>query len=149
LTEGRPLMEYLTHDPIDRFTWYRQAADARDGASVEFLGLVRGTEGDQPIAALSYETYEPMAERMIGKFVEEAEARWDLHQVLVQHRVGTVAVGEIAVLIGIAASHREQAFEACRFLIDAIKRDVPIWKTAIGINGAIVEVACAHGHQAQ
>ena len=83
---------------------------------------------------------------MIGKLIEEAKARWGIHQVLVQHRVGKVAVGEIAVLIGVAAPHREQVFEACRFLIDAIKRDVPIWKTAIGIDGTVAEVTCVHGN---
>lgn len=126
---SRLTMDYLTRDRIDRFAWQQQAVDLRDGASVEFLGIVRGTEADHPIAALRYEAYEPMADRMIGRLIEEAKARWGLHQVLVRHRVGTVPVGEVAVLIGVAAAHREQAFEACRFLIEAIKRDVPIWKT--------------------
>ena len=138
-------MSYLTHDPIDGLAWHRQAADARDGAFVEFLGMVRGEEGGRPISHLDYAAYEPMAERMIGRLIEEAKERWGLHQVLVQHRVGTVAVGEVAVLIGVAAPHREQAFEACRFLIEAIKRDVPIWKTAVDTNGAVVEVICGHG----
>lgn len=139
-------MSYLTHDLIDRCAWRRQTVDARDGACVEFLGLVRGTEGDQSIAALEYEAYAPMADRMIGKLIEEATARWGLHEVLVRHRVGTVAVGEIAVLIGVAAPHREQAFEACRFLIDAIKRDVPIWKTAVGQDGRRLQATmCVDG----
>jgi molybdopterin synthase catalytic subunit len=139
-------MGYLTHDPIDVSAWHRQTVDARDGASVEFLGLVRGAEDDQPIAALNYEAYAPMAEQMIGKLIEEAKARWGLHQVFVRHRVGTVGVGEIAVLIGVAAPHREQAFEACRFLIDAIKRDVPIWKTAVSQDGRRLHPTCADGH---
>ena len=139
-------MDYLTHDLIDRVAWHRQTVDASDGASVEFLGLVRGTEGDQPIAALDYEAYEPMAEQMIGGLIEEAKARWGLREVFVRHRVGTVGVGEIAVLIGVAAPHREQAFEACRFLIDAIKRDVPIWKTAVSQDGRRLQPTCADGH---
>jgi molybdopterin synthase catalytic subunit len=138
-------MNSLTRDPIDRFAWQRQAVDPRDGASVEFLGLVRGTEADQPLASLDYEAYEPMADRMIGQLIEEARARWGLHQVLVQHRVGAVSVGEVAVLLGVAAPHREQAFEACRFLIDAIKRDVPIWKTAIGAVGQLLQPTGTHG----
>jgi len=136
-------MEHLTRHRIEAKEWHR-SLDPRDGASVEFLGMVRGTEADHPIASLDYEAYEPMAERMIGTLIEEAKARWGLHQVLVQHRVGTVAVGEVAVLIGVAAPHREQAFKACQFLIDAIKRDVPIWKTAVGAASAAIESWC-HG----
>lgn len=138
-------MGYLTREPIDLGAWHKLAIDARDGASVEFLGIVRGEEHGQAIRHLDYEAYEPMADRMLGKLIEEAEARWGLRQVLVQHRVGTVAVGEIAVLIGVAAPHREQAFEACRFLIDAIKRDAPIWKRASDIGGTVTEVTCGHG----
>jgi molybdopterin synthase catalytic subunit len=138
-------MSYLTRDRIDRSAWRRQAGDARDGACVEFLGVVRGAEGDQPIAALDYEAYAPMAERMIGRLVEEAKARWGIREALIQHRVGTVAVGEVAVLIGVAAPHREQAFAACRFLIDAIKRDVPMWKTAVAQDGGKRQPLCADG----
>jgi molybdopterin synthase catalytic subunit len=139
-------MPYLTHDRIDRLAWHRQTGDARDGAAVEFLGVVRGTEGDHPIAALGYEAYVPMAEQMIGRLIEEATVRWGLHQAFVQHHVGMVGVGEIAVLIGVAAPHREQAFEACRFLIDGIKRDVPIWKTAVTQGGRRLQPTCADGH---
>lgn len=124
-------MTYLTHELVDPLTWQRRALDCRDGASLEFLGIVRGIESGQPIASLTYEAYEPMAERLIEALIEEATARWGLHQALVQHRVGTVAAGEVAVLIGVRAAHRHEAFEACRFLIDAIKRDVPIWKATV------------------
>lgn len=121
-------MIYLTREPIDLKEWHRLAIDTRDGASAEFLGIVRGNEGDQPIVYLDYEAYEPMAERVIERLVKQARAQWPLHAVCVRHRVGRVAVGEVAVLIGVRASHRDEAFEACRFLIDAIKRDVPMWK---------------------
>lgn len=121
---------YLTSKPIAIDEWHAAAVDERDGASVEFLGIVRGQEGGQTIAYLDYEVYEPMAERLIAQCIEEARTRWSLHQVYIRHRVGRVAVGEVAVLIGVQAPHREQAFEACQFLIDAIKRDVPIWKSS-------------------
>lgn len=95
---------------------------------MEFRGLVRGDEGGRPVAFLEYEAYEPMAERFIARLVDEANARWPLHEVFVRHRVGRVAAGGIAVLIAVRSTHRQEAFEACGFLIDAIKRDVPIWK---------------------
>ncbi|MBI4343299.1 MAG: molybdenum cofactor biosynthesis protein MoaE [Candidatus Omnitrophica bacterium] len=122
-------MVFLTHQPIDASTWHHDAADERDGASVEFIGIVRREEDGRPLSALDYEAYEPMAERVISRLVEQAQQRWPLHAVCVRHRVGRVAVGEVAVLIGVRAPHRHEAFEACRFLIEAIKRDVPIWKT--------------------
>ena len=120
---------FLTRQPIEVAEWRGRVVDRRDGASVEFLGIVRGEEALQPVAYLTYETYEPMAERVIAQLVRQAQERWSAHHIYVRHRVGCVAVGEIAVLIGVQAPHRDQAFEACRFLIDAIKRDAPIWKT--------------------
>jgi molybdopterin synthase catalytic subunit len=124
-------MSYLTREPIDVTEWRRGAADGRAGASVEFLGIVRGEEEAHPIAGLDYEAYEPMAERLIGQLIERAKQRWPLLDVTVVHRLGRVAVGEAAVFIGVRAPHREEAFEACRFLIDELKRDVPIWKVAV------------------
>lgn len=125
-------MQYLTSKPIDVSEWHREAVDQRDGASVEFLGIVRGEEDGQPISALDYEAYEPMAERLIAQLVEEAARRWPLHRVVVRHRLGRVPVGQVAVLIGVQAPHRTEAFAACRFLLETIKQDAPIWKTAIG-----------------
>ena len=124
-------MPYLTHDPIDACDRHRQAPDAADGASLEFTGIVRGDDGGTCVEGLQYEAYEPMAERLIARYVEQATLRWALHQAHVTHRVGAVPAGALAVLIGIRASHRDQAFEACRFLIEAIKRDVPIWKRVL------------------
>ena len=129
-------MRHLTSNPIDVAGWHRDAADARDGASVEFLGVVRGDEAGQPVAHLDYDAYEPMAERVIARLIDDATLRWPVHRVVVRHRLGRVAVGEVAVLIGVQAPHRDAAFEACRFLIDALKRDVPIWKTAVRLDGS-------------
>ena len=119
---------YLTWEPIDVEAWHRLAIDQRDGATVEFLGIVRGQEDGRPIPWLDYEAYAPMAERVIEQAMTQATSRWSLHQVYVRHRVGRVAVGDVAVLIGVAAPHRAEAFAACQFLIDTIKRDAPIWK---------------------
>ena len=121
-------MVFLTHEPIRPDEWHQLAVDPRDGASVEFLGIVRGQEDGHPIECLEYEAYEPMVERLITRLVDQAAARWPLHRVYVRHRLGRVAVGEVAVVIGVQSPHRDEAFAACRFLIDAIKRDVPIWK---------------------
>ncbi|MBI4354312.1 MAG: molybdenum cofactor biosynthesis protein MoaE [Candidatus Omnitrophica bacterium] len=124
-------MTYLTCDPIVVNDAPRERLDTDAGASVEFLGIVRGHEEGRPLASLDYEAYEPMAQRLLARLIEDAKERWALHEVTVGHRLGRVAVGEIAVLIRVRAAHRQEAFEACRFLIDAIKQDVPIWKRPI------------------
>lgn len=133
-------MTYLTRDPIPLAAWRRLDRDARDGASVEFLGMVRGSEGDRAIAALEYKAYEPMAERVIGRLVEEAKARWGLHRVAVRHRIGRVEVGGLAVLIGVQAPHRAEAFAACRFLLEQVKAHAPIWKHAETVEELHVHV---------
>ena len=130
-------MEYLTQDPINLDEWHRQAVDARDGASVEFLGMVRGRDNGQEVPFLEYEAYVPMAEQKIAALIEEAQKKWPLHKVYIRHRIGRVAVGEMGVMIGVQAPHREEAFEACRFLIDSIKKDVPIWKSERPIVAAL------------
>ena len=122
-------MEYLTRDPIDLEGWHRQTVHATDGASVEFLGIVRGDDQGRPVEYLEYEAYEPMAEQTIAALIEGAKKKWSLHRVYVCHRLGRVNAGEVSVAIGVQTPHREEAFEACRFLIDTIKKEVPIWKT--------------------
>lgn len=121
-------MGYLTEEKIERAA-APDGFDPLDGAAVEFQGIVRGVEQDQPIEALLYEAYIPMAEQVIGQWVAQAKRRWPLHRVDVVHRVGTVGVGEISVRIAVQSPHRDEAFAACRFLIDQIKAEAPIWKT--------------------
>lgn len=124
-------MGYLTRATIVQSPRSQEPFDLQDGASVEFLGVVRGEEHGFPIDALEYEAYEPMAETVIGRLVEAARRSWPLHRVEVCHRVGRVPVGEVSVLVRVHAPHRDQAFAACRFLIDQIKGDAPIWKQAL------------------
>jgi molybdopterin synthase catalytic subunit len=124
-------MTYLTADPIVVDEAPHERLDADVGASVEFLGIVRGHEEGRPVAGLDYEAYEPMAHRLLARLLEHAKQRWPLLEVTVRHRLGRVAAGEVAVLIRVRAAHRHEAFEACHFLIDTIKESVPIWKRAI------------------
>ena len=139
------MMSFLTRDPIRPDEWRQLAVDPRDGASVEFQGLVRREEGGTPITCLEYETYAPMAERVIARLIEQARQRWPVHQVCVQHRFGRVPVGQLALFVGVRAAHRREAFDACQFLVDEIKREPPIWKTAISTDGARLHAPCVHG----
>lgn len=99
------------------------------GAVVVFLGVVRNAEEGAPIAALDYEAFIPMAEHQFGRLFDELERRWPaLESVRLQHRIGTVPAGEPSLWVELTAPHRGEAFAACQWLIDEMKRVVPIWK---------------------
>lgn len=98
------------------------------GAAVYFAGVVRGVEADQPITAIDYEAFAPMAEHQFGKLFDEMERRWPIESVRLIHRTGVVNVNEPSLWVEVIAPHREEAFAACQWLIDEMKRVVPIWK---------------------
>ncbi|MBC8040535.1 MAG: molybdenum cofactor biosynthesis protein MoaE [Opitutaceae bacterium] len=99
------------------------------GALATFTGLVRGSENDQPISALVYEAYQPMAETVTHRILTELSLTHPCHSVLVQHRIGTVPVGSAAIHITVQAKHRAPAFALLAAFMDRLKQDVPIWKT--------------------
>jgi molybdopterin synthase catalytic subunit len=98
------------------------------GAVVSFSGVCRGSEGGEPIAALTLEHYPGMAEAEIARHVETAECRWSLMGVTVIHRHGRITPGEDIVLVLTASSHRHDAFAAAEFLMDYLKTQAPFWK---------------------
>jgi molybdopterin synthase catalytic subunit len=113
-------------------------ADVRSpgcGGVVTFTGVVRDHSRGQSIEHLEYEAYEPMAEAEMRRIADEVRARWPETRVAMTHRVGRLEIGEPAVMIAVAAPHRAEAFEACRFAIDALKQSVPIWKKEFGVEG--------------
>jgi molybdopterin synthase catalytic subunit len=99
------------------------------GAVATFTGTVRGSENDHPISALVYEAYQPMAETITHRILTELAAEHPCHSVFVQHRTGTVPVGEAAIHIAVQAKHRAPAFALLAAFMDRLKQDVPIWKT--------------------
>lgn len=98
------------------------------GAVLTFLGVVRGTEGDEPIEGIEYEAFVQMVEHQFKLLFDEIENRWPVHSVRLVHRLGLVAQGEPSLWVEVLAPHRGEAFAACQFLIDEMKRVVPIWK---------------------
>jgi molybdopterin synthase catalytic subunit len=102
------------------------------GAAVYFLGVVRGTEEEAAISAIEYEAFGHMAEHQFNLLFDEMEKRWPLESVRLVHRLGVVKVGEPLLWVEAIAPHRGEAFAACQWLIDEMKRVVPIWKKAIG-----------------
>jgi molybdopterin synthase catalytic subunit len=100
----------------------------RDGAVALFLGTVRAHNRGRRVLHLEYEAYTEMAESEMTKLAREAERRFDVSSVSLVHRTGRLEIGEPSVAVVVAAPHRAAAFDACRFVIDELKRTVPIWK---------------------
>ncbi len=98
------------------------------GAVIYFLGMVREQEADKTIAALEYEAFQKMAIHQFGKIFDQIATRWPVESVRLVHRVGTVEVSEPSLWVEVTAPHRAEAFLACQYLIDEMKKVVPIWK---------------------
>jgi len=127
----------LTSDPIPSREIIESIKHPSDGAIAVFEGVVRDNSRGRRTLYLDYEGYEQMAVRKIEELVASARARFDIRDALIVHRVGRVVVGETSVLIVVASAHRAAAFDACRWLIDTLKRTVPIWKKEFFEDGAV------------
>ena len=126
---GGSLTSGLTEGPIDVAALETAVAERRHGALVTFVGRARDHADDgRVVLELEYEVFEEMAAAVLAEIVEEAEGRWPECAVAVIHRTGVVPIGEAAVAIVSAAPHRSEAYEANRFVIEAIKERLPIWK---------------------
>ena len=123
----------ITTGPIDEAALVRRRSisDAM-GAVVCFLGVVRATEENAPISAIEYEAFQKMAEHQFNLLFDEMEKRWPAESVRLVHRVGVVKVNEPSLWVEVVAPHRGEAFAACQWLIDEMKRVVPIWKKPLG-----------------
>jgi molybdopterin synthase catalytic subunit len=106
------------------------------GAVVTFVGRVRGDSRGRSVEKLEYDAYPEMAELVFERIAREIRAEFDIVDIAIHHRVGTLAVGEISVVIAVSAAHRPAAFDACRHAIDALKRIAPIWKKEFAADGA-------------
>lgn len=111
-------------------------SDPGAGGVATFTGLVRAHSRGRAVARLEYEAYVPMAEKVFHELCDEIEAELPGVRLAVEHRVGTLAVGDVAVTIAAAAPHRGEAFRACQAMIDRLKERAPIWKKETGPDGA-------------
>jgi molybdopterin synthase catalytic subunit len=122
----------ITRDPIDEAALLRQRKTSSGmGAVIYFLGIVRGIEGTEAISAIDYEAFEKMAGHQFNLLFDGMAKRWPIESVRLVHRIGSVAVGEPSLWVEVVAPHRGEAFAACQWLIDEMKRVVPIWKRPV------------------
>lgn len=131
--------------PIDIAALERAASSPAAGALVTFAGTTRQTNAGRQVMRLEYEAYEPMALREMHKLAREAANRWPIVRIAIAHRIGVVEIGETSVAIAVAAAHRAEAFEACRFAIDRLKEVVPIWKKE-HFEGGEIWIGCQTSH---
>ncbi|MCK5119603.1 MAG: molybdenum cofactor biosynthesis protein MoaE [Candidatus Latescibacteria bacterium] len=108
--------------------------DEKAGCVLTFIGCVRDHTDGKRVLALEYEAFKEMAERKLSEIGAEIAQRWGLDKVSIVHRTGHLKIGETSVVIAVAAPHRAEAFDACRYAIDRIKEIVPIWKKEIYEN---------------
>lgn len=122
----------ITSEPINETALLaeRKMSDGM-GALVYFLGVVRGSEDGKVIRAIEYEAFQKMAEHQFSLLFDQIERRWPVESVRLIHRVGVVKVNEPSLWVEVVAPHRGEAFAACQWLIDEMKRVVPIWKKPV------------------
>ena len=127
----------LVREPIDAESALAALKQGEDGAVVAFDGIVRNNTRGRKTLCLVYEAYEEMALAEMQLLAQQAVANHGVRQVTMVHRLGRLTVGETSVFIAVASAHRAQAFEACRWLIDMLKKTVPIWKKEHFEDGAV------------
>ncbi|MFC6647028.1 molybdenum cofactor biosynthesis protein MoaE [Granulicella cerasi] len=127
----------LTREPIVIAEVVAAFAHSADGAMVTFDGVVRNNTRGRQTLHLDYEAYEEMAVNEMRKLRAEAMARFGVREVAIVHRLGRLVIGETSVLIVVFSAHRGPAFEASRFVIDTLKKTVPIWKREQFVDGAV------------
>jgi molybdopterin synthase catalytic subunit len=127
----------LVDNTIDADALIRQVRTGADGAIVTFDGCVRNQSHGRRTLYLDYEAYESMALAKMREIAAEARTKFPIDRVAIAHRLGRLDIGETSVFIAVSAPHRAAAFDACRHIIDTLKRSVPIWKKEYFEDGAV------------
>lgn len=127
----------ITKNKIDVASLIATVSDEGAGATDVFIGTTRNKTSGKPVIKLDFEAYEPMAIKEIQKIVDRAKEQWPILKYAVSHRVGIVEIGEEAVVIAVSTPHRQAAFESCKFIIDELKKSVPIWKKEMFEDGDV------------
>ena len=129
-------MSFLTRSPIQLPGLIAEVSGPDRGGVASFLGTVRDHHQGRAVRGLEYSAYDQMAEAVCGEILLEAAARWPV-RVTLRPRLGDLAIGEVAVAVVAAGGHRDDAFAACRYVIEELKRRVPIWKRETFVDGTV------------
>jgi molybdopterin synthase catalytic subunit len=127
----------ITFAPLSLAEVYALADHPANGAVVVMSGTVRNQTEGRPVVALEYQAYEPMALKVFEQIAAEIRAQWpQVNQVVIHHRTGRLQIGEVSVLVAVGCPHRSEAFAACRYAIDTLKHNAPIWKKEHWADGS-------------
>ncbi|HJR67552.1 MAG TPA: molybdenum cofactor biosynthesis protein MoaE [Gemmatimonadaceae bacterium] len=125
----------VVRTPLDAGALLAEVASPANGASIVFVGTVREVNEGRAVSGIEYTAYETMAVRELEAIVTEAVSRFGANDVVVEHRIGRLGLGEASVVIAVAHPHRAEAYAASRFVIEELKRRVPIWKREEYVDG--------------
>jgi molybdopterin synthase catalytic subunit len=134
---GKPAHVAIVRETINTQRVLSAIKHPEDGAAVVFEGVVRNQTRGRRTLCLDYEAYEEMALKQLEALAEQALGQFQVRDVAIVHRLGRLEIGETSVLVVVASAHRAAAFDACRWLIDTLKRTVPIWKKEYFQDGAV------------
>lgn len=135
-------MMKITDQPISPDQLRDDLVDAAAGAYASFEGWIRNVNEGQPVLRLEYEAYEPLAASEGQQVLDEALAKFSVLHARCVHRTGLLEIGECAVWVGVSSGHRDEAFKACRYIIDEVKIRLPIWKKEHYVGGKSEWVNC-------
>ena len=125
----------VASEVIDPAEVLARVGSDRDGATLLFRGVVRDHADDRPVSGMRYDAYEEMAGEVLSKIAAEAAERLGMDRVAVVHRFGELAIGEVSVAIAVSSPHREEAYEASRYVIEQLKERLPVWKKEHYVDG--------------
>lgn len=126
----------ITHKPIETEKIIASVQSDQAGASVLFVGTTRQFTGDKETLKLDYECYESMAIRKMQQLSDQARQQWPIEKCSIVHRVGTIELGEASIAVAVSTPHRAASFEAAQWLVDTLKKQVPIWKREYWADGS-------------
>lgn len=142
------MMFSISNTAIDLDALKRRVSTPEAGGFVAFEGWVRENNEGKKVIALEYEAYEELAVKEGQRIIDEAQ-KFDILKACCVHRVGPLKIGDLAVVVMVSSAHRKEAFVACEFIINEIKKRVPIWKRESYADGTTSWVNCAHGHESE
>jgi molybdopterin synthase catalytic subunit len=125
----------IVERPIDTAALVAEVASVTNGATLLFLGTVRETNDGRDVSGMDYTAYRGMAERELADIVREASSRFETSDVVVEHRLGTLGLGDASVAIAVGHPHRGKVYDASRYIIEELKKRVPIWKLEHYVDG--------------
>ena len=133
-------MSFLTRDAISVERLVAETAAPNCGGTCVFLGTVRNGADERGVTGIEYSGYEEMVDAELARIIAEVHDQWPTARAAVRHRLGLVPVGAASIGVAVAAPHRAEAFAGCRYVIEAVKQRVPVWKKEMRVDGTAIWV---------